>query len=131
MLGAERFGLADACDAAITMQNDIRQMLNRTLKKEVLTDSETLFNVITRNKAAKEKRLIIDIEWAREAYNKGIIEDIKWIRREYNLGDAMTKAEIMPAFVEALETNQLKYEIEQSMERVIRSRTNEKEKVRL
>lgn len=87
-------------------------MLKKTLKIQILTDSETLFYVIVRNASTTERRLMIDVQAAREAYNDGIIDDIIWIERKYNLADAMTEKEVMPEFVEkTLETNKLHYEI--------------------
>ena len=91
VLGAETFALADACDAAIVLQHELKGILKRTLKIRILTDSDTLFKVVIRNAATTEKRLMIDVKAAREAYNQGIIEDVMWIRRDYNLADAMTK----------------------------------------
>ena len=74
-------------------------MLKKTIKIQILTDSETLFNVIVRNGPSKEKRLMIDGLTARESYIKGMIDDIVWLRRKYNLGDAMTELEVMPEFL--------------------------------
>lgn len=128
VIGAETFGLVDACDSAIVIQHELKQMLKKTLKIQILTDSETLFNVIVRNGPTKEKRLMIDGLAAREAYNSGIVDDIVWIRRKYNLGDSMTKLEIMPEFVKAIEANRIHYEIEQSVNRTVRSQSNEKKK---
>ena len=58
---------------------------------------------------------MIDIKAARQAYNEGIISDIIWIWGDYNLGDAMTKANVMPLLVEVMKTGKIKYEIEQSV----------------
>lgn len=46
-----------------------------------------------------------DAKAAKEANNDGIIDGIIWIRRKFNLSDAMTKAKILPEFLEALEPN--------------------------
>ena len=56
VLGAETLGLADACDAAIMIQHDLKLMLKKTLKITVLTDSATLFNVLMRNGNTTEKK---------------------------------------------------------------------------
>ena len=119
VLGAETFGMADACDASIVLQHDIKKITGRNMKIRILTDSETLFNVVIKNASTKEKRLMIDIKAARQAYNEGIISDIIWARRDYNLGDAMTKAKIMPLLMEVMKTGKIKYEIEQSVNRTI------------
>ena len=119
VLGAETFALANSCDTAIVLQHDLKQILKRTLKIKILTDTETLFNVMIKNANTTEKRLMIDIKAAREAYNEGIIEDIVWIRRQFNLAHAMTKAQINQDLVKALNTRKIKYEVEQCDKREV------------
>ena len=114
-MGAEKFGLVNACDAAIIIQHDLSHILKKTLKIVVLTDSETLFNVIIRNGPTSEKRLMIDIKCAGEAYNTNIIEDIIWIRRNFNIGDAITKAAVSNELVKTLRTGKIHFEIERSI----------------
>lgn len=97
-LGADKFGLADACDASILIRQDLRLILKQTLKILILTDSERLFSVIICSGQTTEKRLMIDIKAAREAYNEVIGDNIIWIRRNYNLVDAMTKSGYQPTF---------------------------------
>lgn len=40
VLGAEIFGLADVCDSAIVIKHELKVELGKTLKIQVLTDSE-------------------------------------------------------------------------------------------
>lgn len=54
VLGAETFGLANACDSAIVIQHNLKQILGKTLKIQVLRYSETLFNVKIRNASKTE-----------------------------------------------------------------------------
>lgn len=49
VLVAERFGLADACDAEIIVQHDLKSMLKKILKITMLIDSATLFNDLIGN----------------------------------------------------------------------------------
>lgn len=67
--GAETFTVADACDAAILIQHNLKSILNKTLQITAFTDSATLLNVMIRNHLTTEKGLMIDIKAAREAYN--------------------------------------------------------------
>lgn len=97
-----------------------REELGKTIKIKWLTDSKILFSVIIRNASSTEKRLIIDVKAAREAYNDGIIDDIIWIRRKYNPGGAMAKAAILSESIAAVK-NQLHFEVEQSVKRPINS----------
>lgn len=68
----------------MAIQIDLKQMLKMTLRVQVLTDSETLFNEIIRNASTTEKRLMIDMKAAREAYNNSIIDDITWSQGNSN-----------------------------------------------
>lgn len=45
VLGAETCGLADACDSAIIIYHDLKQMLGKTLRIQFLTDSENIIQL--------------------------------------------------------------------------------------
>lgn len=55
------------------------------------TDSFSLFNAIVNTSCTAEKRLIIDLAAAREAYDKYEIHDIWWVDTISNIADAFTK----------------------------------------
>lgn len=69
------------------------------LEVQVLTDSETLFQVIIRYASTTKRRLMVDVKAAKEAYYDEIINAIVWIRRKFNLVDGMTKADILPELI--------------------------------
>lgn len=46
------------------------------MKVGIHTDSNTFFNVSTRNGRTTKKRLLIDMQATREAYNEGIVGDL-------------------------------------------------------
>lgn len=48
-LVAATLGLLDACDSAIVIQHDLRESQVKKLKMQILTDIETLYNVIIMN----------------------------------------------------------------------------------
>lgn len=106
-------------------------MLKNNLKIQVLNDSETLINVIIRNASTTEKRLMLDVKYANEAYNDVIIDGIIWIRRKLNMADAVTKSTILPECFESLDKSQLHYEIEQSVKRKTCLQDKKNEKVRV
>lgn len=82
VLGLETFGLADAVTwLAIVIQNDLKQILKKRLKINILIDRETLFNIIIRNSTTTELRIIKDLKAAREDCNEFVIDDVLWIRR--------------------------------------------------
>lgn len=65
--GAGNVELSDACDSPIVIQHYVQKILRKKLKIEILTDSETLFNMIIIIASTTEQRLMIDIKAAREA----------------------------------------------------------------
>lgn len=112
VLGAGTFALADACNTAIVIQHELKNIIGRSLKIKILTDSETFFNAIIRNASTIKRRLIIDVKAAREAYNCVIVEDVIWIRRNYILEDAMTKTCMLPQLIGLTKTGKIEYVIE-------------------
>lgn len=57
----------------------------------MFTDSKQLFDALTRRKQTTEKRLMIDIASAREAYKKFEIQAVGLIRGDQNPADGLTK----------------------------------------
>ena len=78
-------------DMAFTIRQDLSKMMNRNIKLTMLTDSKSLFDVITKCSQTTEKRLMIDISVVREAYEENEISNVGFIRTDQNPADAMTK----------------------------------------
>lgn len=66
-------------------------MIPKTLKTQVRTGIKTVLNSIRLNASTSEKRLMIDMKLASEAYNEGIIDEVILIRIKFNLADTMKK----------------------------------------
>jgi hypothetical protein len=92
ILGGEVLAFADAFDYAFTLRHDLEHMLGRSIPLSMLTDSKSLFDVISKSSTTLERRLMIDIAVSREAYNTQELSDIGLVRSEYNPADAFTKA---------------------------------------
>jgi hypothetical protein len=90
VLVGEILAFADAFDCAYTLRKDIEQMLGRKVPLSLLTDSKSLFDIITNSSSTLEKRLIIDVAAARESYANEELTDIGLIRGEDNPSDAFT-----------------------------------------
>lgn len=87
----------------------------------MFTDSASLFQVITKATRTSERRLMIDVEACREAYEKREIADIALIRSEYNLADCMTKIMDPHQLLELLKTNTLHNSVQQCVIRCTQS----------
>lgn len=81
----------------------MREGLGKTLNIQILTDSETNFYSITMNASTTERRHLIYVKTAREAYSDRIMNHIKKVRQKQNLADAKTKAVTLTELIPAIE----------------------------
>jgi hypothetical protein len=79
----------------------------------MLTDSAGLFDSITRHKPTTERRLMLGIYAAREAYKRGDLDNIALIRTEYNVADSMTKVPGNGALLTLLKTHHIEHPVVQ------------------
>lgn len=57
----------------------------------LLTDLETLINVVVNSSTNTEKCLMIAIRAAQEAFERNEIDDVGWIRTKDNIADGLKK----------------------------------------
>lgn len=112
-LAAEVHALAEGADAAIMIQHDFCALLGRNMRIRILTDSKSLFDVLSKGSMMTEKRLMIDIKATEEAYDNDVINALGWIIREHNLADALTKLQINDAMKRFMAIGIVHYEEEQ------------------
>ena len=79
----------------------------------MLTDSKSLFEVITKSSTTTERRLMIDIKAVREAYGSTLISDVGFVRSHNNPADAFTKLGHCPALSYVLEEGKSDFDVEQ------------------
>lgn len=91
VMGGEVYAMADGTDFALTLRYDLERMLDKPLAVRMYTDSNCFFDVITKNTTTTEKRLMIDVQGMREAYERMEVSDIAWIASQANPADALTK----------------------------------------
>lgn len=89
--GGETHAFADAFDASYAIRHDLQQIMSKKIPLRIVTDSDSLFKVITKSSNMMEKRLMIDVQAVREAYHEREIDDMGWIKSEVNLADRLTK----------------------------------------
>lgn len=90
-LAAETHALAYAADASILIQHELKILTSRPFPITLLTDSKSLFDVISKGSDTSEKILMVDISATRQAYDQEVIDGLGWIRRDFNIADSMTK----------------------------------------
>lgn len=91
IMAGEVYAFADAFDAAYIIKHDLERIYRQRLPLVMLTDSKQMFDVITRASHTTEKRLMIDVAAAREAYNRHEISNVGLVRSEHNVPDGLTK----------------------------------------
>jgi hypothetical protein len=109
----ETIAFAEAYDAAATLRADLECITGRRLELLMLTDSESLFYTITRDKYTKEKRLLLDIAAVREAYAHGEISNIGLIAGADNPSDALTKSAGNARLTELMTRHEIRHPIRQ------------------
>lgn len=72
--------MADACDASIDKQHDLTNILNKKLKTNIFTDSETLFNLTIRDPSNTEKKTYGLYQGHKRIIQRSNWQKVIWIR---------------------------------------------------
>lgn len=91
IMAGEVYAFANAFDEAFVIKHDLERIYHQHVPLIMLTDSKQLFDVITRASHPTEKRLMIDVAAAREAYNNQEISNVGLLKSEHNAADGLTK----------------------------------------
>lgn len=113
MLGVKTYALTDGFYAAYMLRFDLEKILGCRIPLTMLTDSESLFRVIIKSSITTEKKLMVDVRAAREAYHKVEIGDVGWIRSTENLVDGLKKFAKCKALTACLESRIITTSVEQ------------------
>ena len=113
IMAGEVYAFADAFDAAYILKHDLERVYGQPLPLVMLTDSKQMFDVITRASHTTEKRLMIDVAAARDAYNKHEISNVGLVKSEDNIADGLTKPGLCMALDEVLRTGVDKNPVQQ------------------
>ena len=104
ILGGEVYAFADGFDFAFLLRHDLQDIMVLTIPMSMFTDSESLFKVFLKSTTTTEKRLMINIQDNREAYDQSEISDVEWIVSEDNPADGLTKPKRCELFERILDT---------------------------
>jgi hypothetical protein len=109
--------LADAFDMAYALKPDIETIIKQNVPIVILTDSLSLFDVITKATTTAEERLMIDLCVVKQAYERSKVETIGFVRGEYNPADVLTNITRCAILERILSTANLLHPVEQWIER--------------
>jgi hypothetical protein len=112
-MAAETLAFVDAFDNAYILRHELSRMVGRDLPLLMMIDSRTLFDVTTRSHYTTERRLMIGIAAACEAYNDRTMCNIGLIRSEFNPADGLTKVSPNDALLKLLTRYKIDHPIEQ------------------
>jgi hypothetical protein len=110
---AETLAFVDAFDNAFIIRHELSRMLSKDIPLLMMTDSRALFDVITRARYTTERRLIVDVAAAREAYSNRTMINIGLIRTGYNPADGLTKVAPNEELLNLLKSGKTDHPIEQ------------------
>ena len=91
-MSGEVIAFSDMFDTAIAVSKELSVVMNQRVPVQLLTDSKSLFDVISKGSRTSEKRTMLDIAAAREGFRDKLISDIGFVRSSMNLADGLTKS---------------------------------------
>ena len=91
IMGGELIAFADAFDRTWILRYDLKRIYHHDVPNTMLTDSKQIFDVITKGARTSERRLMIDICAAREAYRREEVNSIGLVASEHNVADGKNK----------------------------------------
>lgn len=112
-MAGEVIAFSDLFDVAATLSAELGDLLGRKIPVQLLTDSKSLFDVISKGSRTSEKRTMLDIAAAREGSRDKVISDIGFVRSSQNIADGLTKSMTQAALRDAISTGNLDVRPEQ------------------
>ncbi len=109
----EALAFAEGFDHVFAIKADLVTIIKKSIPLIMLTDSEILFNTLTRRKTTTERRLMLDLRIARSAYSEREISNIALIASEHNPADALTKLNPNSALRKIMDTGKISHPIRQ------------------
>ena len=122
MLASELYGMAHGFDMGASVKSTIDRILGTDvnlfqLPLVICTDSKSLYECLVKLGTTQEKRLMIDVMCLRQAYERREIAEVKWIKGDTNPADTMTKSKPSNALKNLIETNTIRLDVEEWVER--------------
>ena len=90
-MAGEVIAFSDLFDVAFTLAHEVKFITGSQIPVQLLTDSTSLFDVISKGSGTSEKRMMLDIAAARKGFRSKAISDIGFVRSNKNVADGLTK----------------------------------------
>ena len=113
VLSAEVIVLPDLFDDALALKSQIEHALQHTVPVHLLTDSKSLFNIISKGSRTSEKRIMLDVHATREGYKSKETSNIGFVRSSENPADGLTKQKMQKSLFNVLKTGKHSINCEQ------------------
>ncbi len=93
-LASELFAMIEGFDVGFSIREYLQRMVgSKSVPLTLLTDSKSLYGLVVTLAQNRERRLQIDLELLREAYERREISSVVWISGSENPADDLTKTE--------------------------------------
>ena len=113
VLSPEFIAFTDLFDDAFSIRSQIEHALRRCLALHLLTDSISLFDIISKGSRTREKRIMLDTYATRESYENQETSNIGFVRSNHNLADGLTKPNVQVFQLQLLQTGRQQFKREQ------------------
>lgn len=107
VLAAELYALAAGFDSAASFRPALNDIVGKEVPLVAYTDSKSLYDALTSINATTEKRLLIDLQVIRQAYEYREITEVAWIPTDQNPADGLTKEKANRALEKLMTENKV------------------------
>lgn len=113
VLGSKVIAFSDAFYMGYSTECDLQTIPNQPIPLSMMTDSVSLFAVLTKSSTTTEKTLMIDIQTVKESYRSEELNNVAFIRFEHNMADALIKVKSHDGLTKTMINRKIEYPIEQ------------------
>ena len=75
----------------MAIRSQIEHALQQSVPMHLMTDSKSLFDIISKGSRTSEKQIMLDIHATRQACQRHEISNIGFVRSEHSIADGLTK----------------------------------------
>jgi hypothetical protein len=117
VLASELYALTHGFDIAAVIKSTTEKILRKPVPLMLCTDSKSLYECLVKLGTTREKRLMVDLMCLRQAYERREVAEVRWIDGDSNPADAMTKAKPCQALKSLIDTNLVRLDTTEWVER--------------